>query len=64
MFWKVSFYQKEDGEIPAYELLHSGDHVVLLHGFKKKTDKTPRRELERAWRYKVDYERRIAREKT
>lgn len=31
---------------------------VLLHGFTKKTDKTPKRELERALRYKEDYERR------
>lgn len=31
---------------------------VLLHGFTKKTEKTPRRELERALRYKEDYERR------
>lgn len=31
---------------------------VLLHGFTKKTDKTPERELERAKRYKEDYERR------
>ncbi len=31
---------------------------VLLHGFTKKTDKTPQRELERALRYKEDYERR------
>ncbi len=31
---------------------------VLLHGFTKKTEKTPRKELERALRYKVDYERR------
>lgn len=31
---------------------------VLLHGFTKKTGKTPQRELERALRYKEDYERR------
>jgi len=31
---------------------------VLLHGFTKKTDKTPPTELERALRYKEDYERR------
>ena len=31
---------------------------VLLHGFTKKTEKTPQRELERALRYKEDYERR------
>lgn len=31
---------------------------VLLHGFTKKTEKTPQRELDRALRYKEDYERR------
>ncbi len=31
---------------------------VLLHGFTKKTDKTPANELDRAIRYKEDYERR------
>lgn len=31
---------------------------VLLNGFIKKSDKTPERELERARKYKFDYERR------
>lgn len=31
---------------------------VLLHGFTKKSEQTPERELERAMRYKADYERR------
>ena len=31
---------------------------VLLHGFTKKTEKTPQKELERVLRYKEDYERR------
>ncbi len=31
---------------------------VLLSGFTKKTQKTPEKELERAKRYKLDYERR------
>ena len=31
---------------------------VLLHGFTKKTDKTPTRELDKAMRYKIDHERR------
>lgn len=31
---------------------------VLLHGFVKKSNKTPERELERDRKYKVDYERR------
>ena len=31
---------------------------VLLHGFVKKSSKIPERELERARKYKADYERR------
>jgi phage-related protein len=31
---------------------------ILLHGFIKKTNKTPVREIDRAIRYKEDYERR------
>ncbi|NBG89359.1 type II toxin-antitoxin system RelE/ParE family toxin [Isachenkonia alkalipeptolytica] len=31
---------------------------VLLHGFVKKTNKTPKREIEKAKKYKEDYERR------
>jgi phage-related protein len=34
------------------------DTFVLLNGFLKKTNKTPRTELERAIRYKNDYEKR------
>ncbi|HEY5466181.1 MAG TPA: type II toxin-antitoxin system RelE/ParE family toxin [Clostridia bacterium] len=37
---------------------YSQDTFVLLHGFTKKTNQTPDRELERAMRYKLDYERR------
>ncbi|MCD7827685.1 MAG: type II toxin-antitoxin system RelE/ParE family toxin [Clostridiales bacterium] len=35
---------------------------VLLHGFTKKTDKLPSKELDRAIRYKEDYERRCGNE--
>ena len=31
---------------------------ILLHGFLKKTNKTPAREIDRARKYKEDYERR------
>jgi len=31
---------------------------VLLHGFTKKSEQTPGNELDRALRYKADYERR------
>ena len=35
-----------------------GDTFVMFHGFKKKTNKTPSSELERALKYKLDFERR------
>ena len=37
---------------------YSRKTFVLLHGFTKRSDKTPPKELERALRYKADYERR------
>lgn len=35
-----------------------GSTVVLLHGYTKKTEKAPTSELDKAMRYKEDYERR------
>lgn len=32
--------------------------IVVTHGFVKKSNKTPRREIERALRYKADWKRR------
>lgn len=36
-----------------------GSRIILTNGFVKKTDKTPRREIELAKRYRKDYERRM-----
>ena len=41
---------------------YQNNTFVLLHGFTKKTAKTPQSELERAMRYKADYERRCRNE--
>ena len=41
-----------------FYFLYDKNKFVLLHGFVKKTNKTPERELERAVKYKKDYERR------
>ena len=41
-----------------FYFLFDKNKFVLLHGFVKKTDKTPERELERALSHKLDYERR------
>jgi len=37
---------------------YQNNTFVLLHGFTKKTEKTPQREIERALLYKKNYERR------
>ena len=34
------------------------EYYKCSHGFTKKSEQTPQRELERALRYKEDYERR------
>ena len=34
------------------------EHIILTNGFIKKTQKTPRREIERAKKYRTDYLRR------
>ena len=35
-----------------------GEKIILLNGFLKKTQKTPAGEIEKALKYKADYERR------
>jgi len=35
-----------------------GNRIILTHGFIKKTQKTPPKEIEKALAYKADYERR------
>ncbi len=38
------------------------DNFILLHGFIKKTEKTPKRELDSALRYMEDYKRKLKNE--
>lgn len=38
--------------------LHTGRRFILLHGFQKKTQKTPEKELERARKYLEDFIKR------
>lgn len=45
-----------------FYFLPIGSKFILLHGFVKKTQKTPLRELETALRYKEDYLRRFGNE--
>ena len=39
-----------------------GNEIILTHGFIKKTQKTPRNEIEKAENYKKDYLNRIGRQ--
>ncbi|MCL4369746.1 MAG: type II toxin-antitoxin system RelE/ParE family toxin [Chloroflexi bacterium] len=53
--WSVVFYIDENGRSPVREFLAGLDpksqvRFVFLHGFQKKTQKTPRREIETAQR--------------
>ncbi|MBS4007241.1 MAG: type II toxin-antitoxin system RelE/ParE family toxin [Clostridium sp.] len=41
-----------------FYFLYKKNTFILLHGFVKKTNKTPIKELEKALSYKFDYERR------
>ena len=40
----------------VFYFFFSGKKIILTNGFIKKTQKTPPGELERAYRYKKDYE--------
>ena len=42
----------------VFYFTYNGSTFILLHGFVKKTQKTPPREIEKARKYKEDYERR------
>ena len=41
-----------------FYFFYVGDNIVLTNGFIKKTQKTPSNEIEKAIKYKKDYERR------
>ncbi|MDD4140523.1 MAG: type II toxin-antitoxin system RelE/ParE family toxin [Eubacteriales bacterium] len=41
-----------------FYFLYNKNNIILLHGYLKKTNKTPKRELEKALRYKINYESR------
>lgn len=67
--YTIEFYEKADGESELWNFLeelrpgsnrvlyfyHKNDTFVLLHHFRKKTQKTPRRELEKAKAERDDY---------
>ena len=41
-----------------FYFVHAGEDLVLLHGFIKKTQKTPVKEIQTANKYLEDYQRR------
>jgi phage-related protein len=55
--WELRIQQGSDISRIFY-FLPVGKTFILLHGFLKKTDKTPPQELKTALRYKEDYLRR------
>ena len=52
--WELSF-QGENLSFRFVYFAHTGKKLVIVHGFCKKTQKTPRRELEVARRRLFDY---------
>ncbi|MDO9287450.1 MAG: type II toxin-antitoxin system RelE/ParE family toxin [Thermodesulfovibrionales bacterium] len=69
MEWIVDYYRDTKGKEPVRELrikdrqgavrilyfTYSGKRFILLHGFIKKTEKTPEREIEIAEKRMNDY---------
>ena len=58
----IDFYTKENGEQPAKDFILGLEpkmqaKIILTNGFVKKTQKTPRREIDLARKYRSDYER-------
>lgn len=41
-----------------FYFFRSGNKIILTNGFIKKTQKTPKKEIEKAIKYKEDFERR------
>jgi len=56
--WEIRIQQGNNISRVFY-FLATGNKFVLLHGFLKKTQKTPKRELDTAFAYMLDYKRRL-----
>ena len=50
-------FKVDDGRILCFFFF--GKRLILTHGFQKKGDKTPKREIERAQEYKRGFEQRV-----
>jgi len=44
----------------VFYFFYAGNNIILTNGFIKKTQKTPPAEIEKAIKYKADYERRFS----
>lgn len=55
--------QQEGNISRVLYFFNDGHRIILTNGFTKKTPKTPLREIERAKRYKAEYERKEAKTK-
>ena len=51
--FEIEFYEDKNGISEGY-----GNKFIILSVFMKQTNKTPRREIEKAKRYLKDYKRR------
>jgi phage-related protein len=68
MKYIIEFYETQDGVADVWELRPGNNRIfyfcscdntfILLHSFRKKTQKTPRREIEKALRERNDYLKR------
>jgi phage-related protein len=53
-------FKVDDGRVLCFFFV--GKRLILTHGFRKRGDKTPKREIERAEHYKRDFEERSTHE--
>lgn len=50
--------REHEGSIRIFYFFFDGEKIILTNGFFKKTQATPKREMDKARNYKKDYERR------
>ena len=52
-------YELRPDNVRVFFFMFDDDKIIILHGFEKKTQKTPKREIDKAKGYKKDYLSRI-----
>ena len=53
--WNRDIWELKSGQTRLLYFIEGSRVVVLTHGFAKKQQKLPRRELDHAWRLMVEY---------